>query len=47
MHPTESVFAVAERESDPPVIVYEWPHLEVLAVLRGGAEEAFAAIAFR
>ncbi len=48
VHPTEPVLAVAEREAPrPPVLVYSWPELDVVAALKGGAEEDYSCMAFR
>lgn len=35
---------VAENGDDPPIIVYEWPSLDIVSVLKGGASKRYAHI---
>ncbi|XP_031340937.1 cilia- and flagella-associated protein 44-like [Photinus pyralis] len=34
--------AVGENGINPPIIIYEWPSLEIITVLKGGASRCFA-----
>ena len=47
VHPTEAIFAVAEKGENPPIILFSWPQLEVVRVLRNGTQKEFSCIAFR
>lgn len=40
-------FAVAESGSKPLIIIYVWPSLEVVCVLKGGARKIYANLDYR
>ncbi|XP_052120060.1 cilia- and flagella-associated protein 44-like [Frankliniella occidentalis] len=46
-NPVQPHFAVGERGKRPKIIVYEWPTLKVVALLRQGAERAFTFLNYR
>ncbi|KAK4886372.1 hypothetical protein RN001_002643 [Aquatica leii] len=37
-----SHIAVAENGTNPPIIIYEWPTLEIICLLKGGASRCFS-----
>ena len=34
VHPTEPLFAVAERGKPPGIVVFTWPNLDIIANIR-------------
>ncbi|XP_033502384.2 cilia- and flagella-associated protein 44 isoform X1 [Epinephelus lanceolatus] len=45
-HPSKEYFAVAEKGNLPNVIVYEYPSLQPISVLRDGTERAYSFVDF-
>lgn len=41
-NPIYNHIAVAENGNKPPIIVYEWPSMEIVCLLKGGAEKSFS-----
>lgn len=46
VHPNKRLFAVAETGTSPRIFIYSWPALQVLRILRGGTEKAYASVCF-
>ncbi len=46
VHPSKQVFAVAEKGSHPNIYIYSYPALQVLRVLRNGADSSYSSITF-
>uniref|UniRef100_A0AAY4ATV8 Cilia- and flagella-associated protein 44 n=1 Tax=Denticeps clupeoides TaxID=299321 RepID=A0AAY4ATV8_9TELE len=46
VHPSKHYLAVAEKGSQPKIIVYEYPTLKPYRVLRGGTAEAYSCLDF-
>ncbi|TNN86390.1 Cilia- and flagella-associated protein 44 [Liparis tanakae] len=45
-HPSKEYFAVAEKGTQPNIIVYEYPSLRPFSILRGGTERAYSFVNF-
>ncbi|MBN3326680.1 CFA44 protein, partial [Atractosteus spatula] len=46
VHPSKNYFAVAEKGTQPDIIIYEYPSLRPYRKLRGGTEEAYSCVDF-
>lgn len=46
VHPSRKFFAVSEKGIKPNIIIYEYPSLKIVRVLREGTEEAYANLDF-
>nr|AAS21445.1 hypothetical protein FLJ31910-like protein [Oikopleura dioica] len=46
IHPSKKFFAVGGKGDKPEILVYSYPELEVVYVLRGGAERGFSHVEF-
>ncbi|KAK3913166.1 Cilia- and flagella-associated protein 44 [Frankliniella fusca] len=46
-NPAEPHFAVGERGKRPKIIVYEWPTMKIVALLRQGAQRTFTFLNYR
>ena len=47
VHPKHKLFAVAEKGDAPNIIIYSYPELRKINVLRGGTEKEYAYIDFK
>ncbi|XP_006628047.3 cilia- and flagella-associated protein 44 isoform X2 [Lepisosteus oculatus] len=46
VHPSKNYFAVADKGTQPDIIIYEYPSLRPYRKLRGGTEEAYSCVDF-
>ncbi|CAG5111754.1 Oidioi.mRNA.OKI2018_I69.chr2.g6028.t1.cds [Oikopleura dioica] len=46
IHPSKKFFAVGGKGDKPEILIYSYPEMEVVYVLRGGAEKGFSHVEF-
>ncbi|CAB1452581.1 unnamed protein product [Pleuronectes platessa] len=46
VHPSRQYFVVAEKGTQPNIIIYEYPSLRLHRILRGGTEQAYSFVEF-
>lgn len=47
VHPKSPIFAVAERGTSPVIILYSWPKIKPISILRYGTTHSYSCITFR